>query len=170
MKGFTLIELLVVMSIIGILAAVALPQYDAYIVRAQVTEAMTLMDETKVHVKDYYDHTGYFPNDNATANLPPPEKLIGNYTQKLIVDRGALHLHFGFKSHKKLQNKWLSIRPMVVVDSPNSPISWLCGVSEEVPGMRAIGDNKTDVDRLHLPFACRASLSNQDGDSTGGVE
>ncbi len=60
-KGFTLIELMIVVAIIGILAAIAIPAYQDYTIRAQVTEGLNLIDGTKVAVADYYTQNGAFP-------------------------------------------------------------------------------------------------------------
>ncbi len=60
-KGFTLIELMIVVAIIGILAAIAIPAYQDYTIRAQVTEGINLADAVKVAVADYYTQNGTFP-------------------------------------------------------------------------------------------------------------
>ena len=69
-KGFTLIELMIVVAIIGILAAVAVPQYQNYIARAQVAEAFTLMDGAKVAIQDNLQ-TGSCTSTNTTENTLP---------------------------------------------------------------------------------------------------
>jgi len=66
-KGFTLIELMIVVAIIGILAAIAIPAYQNYTIRAQVTEGLNLMDGWKTAVSEYYANYGAFPNCFSTA-------------------------------------------------------------------------------------------------------
>src|SRR5256714_12431650 len=60
-KGFTLIELMIVVAIIGILAAIAIPAYQNYTIRAQVTEGLNLADGWKTAVGEFYAQNGQFP-------------------------------------------------------------------------------------------------------------
>jgi len=154
-KGFTLIELMIVVSIIGILASVAIPSYQTYTARAQLTEGLVIADELKLHIKDFYTAKGRFPNSNSEAGIPAAKYLIGNYVTSIELKDGALHVAMGNKIHKTLQDKVLSLRPVVVDDSPASPFSWLCGNATAVTGMSAVGDNLTTVDETFLPSACR---------------
>ncbi|EMS1357883.1 pilin [Neisseria gonorrhoeae] len=66
-KGFTLIELMIVIAIVGILAAVALPAYQDYTARAQVSEAILLAEGQKSAVTEYYLNNGEWPKDNDEA-------------------------------------------------------------------------------------------------------
>ncbi|MEO7200362.1 MAG: prepilin-type N-terminal cleavage/methylation domain-containing protein, partial [Dokdonella sp.] len=66
-KGFTLIELMIVVAIIAILAAIAIPAYQDYLVRSQVSEGATLSDGAKTAVAEYYANHGKFPPSNISA-------------------------------------------------------------------------------------------------------
>ncbi|ENY1172151.1 pilin, partial [Neisseria gonorrhoeae] len=89
-KGFTLIELMIVIAIVGILAAVALPAYQDYTARAQVSEAILLAEGQKSAVTEYYLNHGKWPEDNGDAGVASASKIIGKYVQKVEVAKGVV--------------------------------------------------------------------------------
>lgn len=89
-QGFTLIELMIVVAIIGILAAIALPAYQDYTARAQMSEAMTLMGGAKTAYAEYRMQQGSAPADNAAAGLAAAASITGKYVASVDVSSGAV--------------------------------------------------------------------------------
>jgi type IV pilus assembly protein PilA len=152
--GFTLLEMLFILVIIAILATIAMPSFSSKVARAQISESIDLIKTLKDSVALFYVAQQKFPRNNLEAGVPKPEFLIGNYVQRIDVINGGFHIVFGNKVPKDVANKILSIRPMVVDGSPESPISWLCGNSRVPDGMIVIGENKTDLPVDLLPINC----------------
>lgn len=155
-RGFSLIEIAVVLAIIAILAALALPDLSHRIIREQVVEGAKLADVAKTPVGTAWVSHLPLPVDNAAAGLPPPQKVVGNMVQSVTVEDGAIHVTFGFKAHERIRGRTLSFRPAVVQDARVVPVAWLCGQAQPVPGMRAMGRDRTDLQPEYLPLNCHA--------------
>ena len=154
-KGFTLIELMIVVSIISILAGIAIPAYNGYISSSQLVEAHTLAQQIKPQINEFYKVKGRFPANNKEAGVPEAHFLIGNYVKQIQVENGAIHVTLGNKISYNMQGKVLTIQPLVVIDSPESPIAWNCGFAEPPEGMQTVGKNRTSEDLRKLPIMCR---------------
>lgn len=89
-KGFTLIELMIVVAIIGILAAIALPAYQDYTARSQMSEAMTLASGARTAVSEFYSAKGQFPTDNESAGLADAGEITGNYVEEVEIAGGVI--------------------------------------------------------------------------------
>jgi len=153
-RGFTLIELMITVAVVLILATIALPSNLISRQRSEVAEALHMTDKIRQHITDYYNSSLSFPADNNEAGEPEPDLLIGNKVSRVEIENGAIHITMGNKATQSLQGKILTLRPAVVTGSPNSPISWLCGSDKPVPGMSAVGTNKTDLAVAMVPSSC----------------
>jgi len=150
--GFTLIELMIVVAIIGILAAVAIPQYQNYVARAQVAEGLALASGVKTAIVEFHNNNGRFPINNAEAGLEVYTDITGKYVRvvTLVSDLGTLFkagdIVIQFKpepeAHSSIAGSLLLLRP---TDNGGS-ISWVCLSSPDYPTF-----DITD----YLPSSCK---------------
>jgi type IV pilus assembly protein PilA len=154
--GFTLIEVVIVMSIIAILALMAVPSLMGKTARKQVDESMLLLKfATDAVLKNYRD--GVFPADNVAAGLPPPERLNGNYVASVTVKDGAVTMTFGNKVNGKIAGKKLTSRPWYDADPKfyTSPVGVVCNTRAPPANKTVVGKNETSIDADVLPPECR---------------
>ncbi|HGJ8527963.1 TPA: pilin, partial [Neisseria gonorrhoeae] len=124
-KGFTLIELMIVIAIVGILAAVALPAYQDYTARAQVSEAILLAEGQKSAVTGYYLNNGKWPSDNSAAGVASsPSDIKGKYVKQVEVNNGVVTATMKSDGvNKEIQGKKLSLWAR----RENGSVKWFCG-------------------------------------------
>ncbi|HFA3792981.1 TPA: pilin, partial [Neisseria gonorrhoeae] len=123
-KGFTLIELMIVIAIVGILAAVALPAYQDYTARAQVSEAILLAEGQKSAVTEYYLNHGKWPEDNTSAGVASASKIIGKYVQKVEVAKGVVTATMKSDGvNNEIKGKKLSLWAR----RQDGSVKWFCG-------------------------------------------
>ena len=98
-RGFTLIELMIVVAIIGILAAIAIPAYQDYTVRAHVSEGLNLASSAKIAVSESYSTNGTFPATNAAAGLAAATDIKGNAVTSVTVgNNGTIAILYDAKA------------------------------------------------------------------------
>ncbi|HEZ0854860.1 TPA: pilin [Neisseria meningitidis] len=162
-KGFTLIELMIVIAIVGILAAVALPAYQDYTARAQVSEAILLAEGQKSAVTEYYLNHGIWPANNSSAGVASSASDIkGKYVQSVIVANGVVTAEMKSTGvNKEIKGKKLSLW----AKRQDGSVKWFCGQ----PVTRAANNANNDavnkatgnkqIDTKHLPSTCRDASS-----------
>ncbi|EMR8722925.1 pilin [Neisseria gonorrhoeae] len=160
-KGFTLIELMIVIAIVGILAAVALPAYQDYTARAQVSEAILLAEGQKSAVTEYYLNNGEWPKDNASAGVASASTIKGKYVQKVEVAKGVVTAQMASTGvNKEIQGKKLSLWAR----RQDGSVKWFCGqpvtrteANAKDDTVTAANDagNGTNIETKHLPSTCR---------------
>jgi type IV pilus assembly protein PilA len=157
-KGFTLIELMIVIAIIGILAAIAIPAYQNYTIRAQVTEGLTLADGWKTAIAEYYANFGTWP---VQANLSGTNVSVGKYESSVTVTTGGtIVITYGNSANAKLTaNPILGITPYT---NANNDVLWQCGFGATPSGANvsvatgAAAGGGTSVLPQYLPISCHS--------------
>jgi type IV pilus assembly protein PilA len=151
-KGFTLIELMIVVAIIGILAAIAIPAYQNYTIRAQITEGLNLADGWKTAIAEYYANTGVWPA--ATANLSGTTNSNSKYVSTISVSGGSIVIVYGVQVNTKVSGSSLSLTPYT---DTNNDVIWVCGTAATPSGVSltaTVGTNT--VSAQYLPVACHS--------------
>ncbi|HEZ6284385.1 TPA: pilin [Neisseria meningitidis] len=158
-KGFTLIELMIVIAIVGILAAVALPAYQDYTARAQVSEAILLAEGQKSAVTEYYLNHGEWPGNNSSAGVASSSKIKGKYVKEVEVKNGVVTATMASSNvNNEIKGKKLSLW----AKRQDGSVKWFCGQPVErdanaTDDVTADGNDK--IDTKHLPSTCRDASS-----------
>ena len=137
-RGFTLIELMIVVAIIGILAMIAIPAYQNYIIRAQIAEGLALSDTIKVAVAEYHDQSGTFPANNSDATLGSPTNYTGSYVDSISVTGAVISIQYGHGANSKINGDTVTI---TAVANPGS-LEWVC-------------TSGGSISETYLPTSCR---------------
>jgi type IV pilus assembly protein PilA len=137
-QGFTLIELMIVVAIIGILAAIAIPAYQDYTIRAQVSEGLNLSGGAKAAVTEFFQDRGTMPADNNEAGLALPAQIEGKYVLTVAVVAGVITVTYGNDAHTTIATNSVTLTP----DTQSAgSVMWECA---------GVG-----ILNKHLPAACR---------------
>jgi len=164
-KGFTLIELMIVIAIIGILAAIAIPAYQNYTIRSQVTEGLSLADGWKTAISEYYAQNGSFPTGFTTAAAGAAGKVSvsgasqGKYVGSIaVVAAGNIVVKYtGTQANAKLSvagGNTLGLYPGL---DANYDVVWVCGTATTPTGVTGLTiTTATNVPASYLPTSCHA--------------
>jgi type IV pilus assembly protein PilA len=161
-KGFTLIELMIVVAIIGILAAIAIPAYQDYTIRAQVSEGLNLAAAAKAAVAETFLNRGTGPANRTVAGMSAnATDTSGKYVTSVGVAGGVITVTYGGPEvNAAIANATLGMTPYVTLDNS---VAWKCGAAPAPTGLTpmpgatvangSLGDTATM--NKYLPAACR---------------
>ncbi len=177
-KGFTLIELMIVVAIIGILAAIAIPAYQDYTIRAQVTEGLTLASDIKAGIAESVAQTGLWPTTLAEAGLGSAAigaNKSGRYVESIDIDTaGTIQITYGRDANARINStsgsatSQLAIQPFV---NANGDVVWRCGQANQPDPAATYDDSAgaagggnvsvagtTTLSDKHMPASCRSNF------------
>jgi len=159
-QGFTLIELMIVVAIIGILAAIAIPAYQNYTIRAQVTEGLHLAAAAKTQVSEQFLHTGRAPADRVASGMSAnATDTNSKYVTSLAVNNGVITVTYGNGASALITGTTVSLTPY---ETNENGVVWRCGASLD-PGLNLMGTGTAQVAAYtpptipneYLPTSCR---------------
>lgn len=134
-KGFTLIELMITVAIVGILAVVALPAYQDYLVKSQVSEGLSLSGGAKVYITDFYTNKGRMPETSLEAGLP---QNVGAYIADLKIEDYVVKVTFNSNANANISGAVLVLSPTL---SSSNNIMFDC---------------TTSIPKKYIPTTCRS--------------
>lgn len=162
-QGFTLIELMIVVAIIGILAAIAIPAYQDYTIRAQVSEGMTLAAAAKAAVVESYQNNGAAPADRKGAGMSANiGDTSGKYVTSVAIANGTITVTYNqADTHANIKGSTLTLTPY---ETPDFSVAWRCGNAAVPAGTVLMGATAgvnpaayipPTLTNQYMPAACR---------------
>lgn len=144
-------------AVAGILAAIAIPAYQDYTTRAQVTEGLNLASGIKAAVAESYAERGTVPRDRRAVGLPPsPGSTAGRYVEAINVARGVITITYGNEANTMLRGNTLVMTPFA---TSSGDVVWICGYAADPAGLKLLppesARQETTILPKYLPAACR---------------
>ncbi len=169
-QGFTLIELMIVVAIIGILAAIAIPAYQDYTIRAQVSEGLNLAAAAKAAVAESFLNNGEAPDNRVVAGMSAnATDTQGKYVAAVNVVNGRIDVTYGNEANQQLQTGTGAVLTLTPYETLDLSVIWRCGTAPDptvaggasaLMGISGGGTNSTyaaptALDAKYTPAACR---------------
>lgn len=154
--GVTLIELMIVLVIVSILIALAVPTYQSYVLRSQLSEGFQLAADAKSRIEEYYLVYSALPTDREQAGMSASAAdTQGNYVNNVNITAGVVSVTYKSSDiQSDLANKVLSFTPY----NGGSSIIWSCGKAGQPSGaspISGVGNVSTTVEDRYLPASCK---------------
>lgn len=137
-SGFTLIELMIAVSIVGMLAAIAVPAYLNYSIRSEVAEGLSLSGNAKSAVAGFYQNFGKFPADNNEAGISAADEIKGDFVSSVTIAENVVSVLYGNEANSRIAGRKIEL----VADTTSvGSIVWSCS-------------GAADMQNKYLPSAC----------------